>query len=139
MRRIQAFCKLLDDASEYHTDSRGEAAQLRLKVFGEAAGRHPLVQQPDALFEHANAETRGQIAAGLGLSVEQMEEQLYADVMSFQRLKSFEGYPDAAVLLSRYNVAQLQGVFVSSREHDGGRKPGLQDDSALCEIGEAVA
>src|SRR5690242_4261187 len=32
-RRVATFCKILDDAGEFDTDRRGEAAKLRLKVF----------------------------------------------------------------------------------------------------------
>jgi predicted nuclease of restriction endonuclease-like RecB superfamily len=111
IRRIQAFCKLLDDKSVYQTDSRGQAAQLRLKVFSLAAKLHPLVTAPDRLFEHAEAETKAKIAAQLGMPWPEIEAGLYADVMAFQRMESFEGYPDGPSLLSRYNVAQLQACL----------------------------
>jgi len=111
IRRIQAFCKLLDDKSVYQTDPRGQAAQLRLKVFSLAAKLHPLVTAPDRLFEHAEAETKTKIAAQLGMPWPEIEAGLYADVMAFQRMESFEGYPDGPSLLSRYNVAQLQACL----------------------------
>ena len=111
IRRIQAFCKLLDDKSGYQTDPRGQAAQLRLKVFSLAARLHPLVATPDRLFEHAEAETKAKIAVQLGMPWPDIEAGLYADVMAFQRLESFEGYPDGPALLSRYNVAQLQACL----------------------------
>jgi predicted nuclease of restriction endonuclease-like RecB superfamily len=41
----------------------------------------------------------------------EIEAGLYADVMAFQRLEAFEGYPDGPSLLSRYNVAQLQACL----------------------------
>jgi predicted nuclease of restriction endonuclease-like RecB superfamily len=40
-----------------------------------------------------------------------IEAGLYADVMAFQPLVSFEGYPDGPALLSRYNVAQIQACL----------------------------
>jgi len=110
-KRIQAFCKLLDDKSTYQTDPRGQAAQLRLKVFSMAAGLHPLVTQPDRLFEHGELEAKADIAQQLGSPWPEIEAGLYTDVMSFQRLESFEGYPDGEMLLSRYNVAQLQACL----------------------------
>jgi len=111
LRRIRAFCKLLDDASEYDTDRRGRAARLRLQVFGMAAGSHPLVERRDQLFENTEAEVKARIAEHLGRPWDDIEAELYADVIDFQRLKAFEGYPDAAALLSRYNVAQLQACL----------------------------
>jgi len=109
--RIQAFCKLLDDAGIFQTDPSGEAAKLRVKVFSRAARLHPLVQQPDRLFEHGQQPAKAQLANEFGTTWEQIEQALYADVMAFQRLEGFEGYSDPAALLSRYNVAQLQACL----------------------------
>ncbi len=44
VRRVQAFCKLLDDAGTFQTDRAGQVAKLRLEVFSRAASLHPLVQ-----------------------------------------------------------------------------------------------
>lgn len=115
VRRIEAFCKLLDDGSTFHADPSGEAAKLRLEVFSHAASFHPLVQQPDRLFEHEERGVKTQIADKLGISWDQIEQALYADVLAYQRLESFAGYPDAAALLSRYNVAQLQACLYKAR------------------------
>ena len=111
VRRIEAFCKLLDDASEFQADSSGKAAKLRLEVFSRAARLHPLVQAPDQLFEHEEGAAKSQLAAGLGLPWEAIEQSLYTDVMAYQQLERFTGYPDAAAFLSRYNVAQLQACL----------------------------
>ena len=114
VRRIQAFCKLLDDASIYKTDSveaHGHASLLRLKVFTEAGRFHPLVEHADMLFESDQKKIKTQLAQNMGLSWEQIEQNLYCDVLEFQRLEKFEGYPNAQALLSRYNVAQLQACL----------------------------
>jgi len=107
-RRIQAFCKLLDDASSYDTDSRGDAAKLRLRVFDMAARLHPLVERRDQLFENTEEDAKRHIAQRLGRPWEVIEARLYADVFDCHRLTVFEGYPDAEALLSRYNVGQVQ-------------------------------
>jgi hypothetical protein len=44
----------------------------------------------------------------LGRPWEEIEGELFADVMEFHRLVEFTGYPDGAALLARYNVAQVQ-------------------------------
>ncbi|MHC4702369.1 MAG: DUF790 family protein, partial [Planctomycetota bacterium] len=111
VRRIQAFCKLLDDRSVFQTDSSGQAARLRLKVFSRVACYHPLVEKPDRLFEHDEAKMKAHVADELGLSWDQIERGLYADVMAFQQLEQFEGYPNPSAFLSRYNVAQLQACL----------------------------
>jgi hypothetical protein len=116
VRRIRAFSKLLDDASTYQDDTKGEAARLRLRVFTAAAGFHPLVKSKDRLFEHDEAETKTAIAANVELPWEEIDRRLYADVLAFQRLESFQGYADAVALLSRYNVAQLQACLYAAEQ-----------------------
>jgi len=115
VRRIRAFCKLLDDSSTFRTDPSGKAAKLRLEVFSNAARFHPLVQQPDRLFEHDEKKTKTQLANKLDMSWDEIEQALYADVMAFQRLEEFAGYSDPGALLSRYNVAQLQASLYKAR------------------------
>lgn len=108
LRRIGAFCKLLDEVSEFDRDSGGQAAGLRREVFQLAAPFHPLVARRDGLFDHEETHVKQQIAGQLGKSWEAIDAALFADVIEFHRLKEFPGYPDAAALLSRYNVAQVQ-------------------------------
>lgn len=110
-RRVQAFCKLLDEAGEFDRDSRGRAAKLRLEVFALAAPLHPLVESRDQLFENTEAEAKTLIAQRLGRPWHEIEGELYADVMDYHRLTSFSGYADPAALLRRYNVAQLQAAL----------------------------
>jgi predicted nuclease of restriction endonuclease-like RecB superfamily len=111
IRRIEAFCKLLDDASVFQGDSFGKSAKLRLDVFSRAASLHPLVRQPDRLFEHEEQATKTRIAEELATPWDQIEQALYADVTAFQTLEEFTSYPTAAAFLSRYNVAQLQACL----------------------------
>ena len=114
VRRIQAFCKLLDDQSIFLTDPDGKAAKLRLRVFTEAGRFHPLVEQPDQLFEHDEKRIKQELSNKLGLPWDQIEQSLYSDVVAYQRLERFDGYPNASALLSRYNVAQLQACLYRS-------------------------
>lgn len=110
-RRIDAFCKLLDDASVYNRDRQGRAAELRRQVFQLAAERHPLVAHADRLFESEEALVKAEIANRLGTSWPDIERQLFADVMEFHRLKKIGGLTSGAALLSRYNVAQVQAAL----------------------------
>ncbi|UCF16103.1 MAG: DUF790 family protein [Phycisphaerales bacterium] len=111
VRRIQAFCKLLDDKSVYQADRCGKAAKLRLNVFSRAARFHPLVEKADRLFEHDERTAKARLADELGLPWNEIEQSLYADVMAYQQLERFDGYPSAAALLSQYNVAQIQACL----------------------------
>ena len=110
-RRIDAFCKLLDDASTFARDLRGKAAALRREVFRRAAHKHPLVQQRDRLYEHDEQEVKAEIAQALGRSWDEIDAELFADVIEFHRLREFAGYPTPAALLARYNVAQVQAAL----------------------------
>ncbi len=113
-RRIEAFCKLLDDQSVYDDSWRKKAPALRKEVFGRAAPLHPLVQTADSLFESTVSHVQQRISSELGKPWHEIEDQLYADVIEFHRLKEFPGYPDGRALLSRYNVAQVQVALFSA-------------------------
>ncbi|HUG90721.1 MAG TPA: DUF790 family protein [Planctomycetaceae bacterium] len=110
-RRIDAFCKLLDETGVFSRDKAGRAAALRREVFQRAARLHPLVSRADRLFEHTEAAARLAIAGEIGRSWGEIESELFADVIDFQRLEQFHGYPDGRALLSRYNVAQIQAAL----------------------------
>lgn len=110
-RRIAAFCKLLDDYSEYERDAKGEAARLRGTVFKMAAQHHPLVQQPHHLFESDEATTKQFIAGQLETDWDSIEQKLYSDIIDFHRLQSFQGPTEPTDLLARYNVAQVQAAL----------------------------
>jgi len=110
-RRIDAFCKLLDDAGTYERDRRGRAAALRREVFRMATASHPLVRKADRLFEYEEARVKAEISAQLGRPWKEIDRELFADVIDFHRLVEFEGYADGAALLARYNVAQVQAAL----------------------------
>jgi hypothetical protein len=110
-RRIDALCKLLDDAGEYDRDRRGEAAALRQEVFRRAAPMHPLVRSTDRLFENSQTRVKLQIAEELGQPWPEIEARLFADIIEYHRLRSFAGFPDGRALLARYNVAQVQAAL----------------------------
>lgn len=116
LRRIAAFCKLLDDAGEYDGDRRGEAADLRRQVFRLAARCHPLVASADRLFNKDERQVKAEIAAALGMSWREVEARLFADIIECHRLKEFVGYADGAALLARYNVAQVQTALFDAVE-----------------------
>lgn len=109
-RRIEAFCKLLDDVSRYRSCSAGEAATLRNTVFRASAPLHPLVERSN-VPQHTRQAATQWIARRLGRTWREIESDLFADVPEFHRLEAFDGYEDGAALLSRYNVAQQQAAL----------------------------
>jgi hypothetical protein len=110
-RRMSSFCKILDDAGTFDTDKRGNAANLRLEVFTLAAKYHPLVTEPDGIFERSERETKALIASELGKPFEQIDAGLYVDVLDRQPLREFPAAMSPQGLLSRYNLAQLQACL----------------------------
>jgi len=115
-RRIRAFCKLLDDVSEYEETRGGKIADLRIRVFSLAAERHPLVRQKRIIFAHDEATVKNEIATKLGLSWTAIENNLFSDVPELQRLKKSEEYPSEADFLARYNETQIQAALYSAVE-----------------------
>lgn len=111
IRRIDAFCKLVDEKCQYDQDRKGEATKLRQVVFQLAAARHPLVSKADQLFESNELEVKGQISEKLGMPWDEIEGRLFSDVIQFHRLVSLNGFESANDLLARYNVAQCQAVL----------------------------
>ncbi|MEM6469759.1 MAG: DUF790 family protein [Planctomycetota bacterium] len=109
-RRIASFCKLLDEASEFHKAS-SDAAALRKRVFGLAASMHPIVQQREGIFEHTATVARQSIEKRLGLTWNEISDGMFADVIELQRLAEFDPALQAEQLLSRYNVAQTQAAL----------------------------
>jgi predicted nuclease of restriction endonuclease-like RecB superfamily len=116
IRRIRAFCKLLDDGSDYHGAKGDGAARLRLRVFRLAAEKHPLMSAPRSLLGHCEREVKDAIALAVGRPWVEIERDLFSDVCALHRLQTFSSYASAEVLLSRYNEAQLQAVLYDAAQ-----------------------
>ncbi len=108
LRRVKAFCKLLDDAAEYDLDSSGKAAELRQRVFRLAAPRHPLRRTRSDQIPGGERTVKREIGEELQTTWSAIEASLFSDVIEFQRMLTFTGYSSASAFLSRYNVAQVQ-------------------------------
>jgi len=115
-QRIRAFLRMLDKASEYQTDVLGQAQRLREQVFARAAESHPLVTEPDRLFQHREREVKRAIADELGRPWPQIESEMYADLPAFHRLIRLAGYPTPEELLRHYNVMQAQTLLFWAEE-----------------------
>jgi predicted nuclease of restriction endonuclease-like RecB superfamily len=84
-------------------------------VFSLAAQYHPLVTEPDQIFERSERETKSSIAAEIGKPWAEIEAALYVDVIDYQPLRTFAGFDSPEALLSRYNLAQLQACLYKAR------------------------
>lgn len=103
----QGLAKLLEDRCEFEVAADHPPEEIREHVFLAAArqrhGPRPLDR----------ATVLSEVAAGLGLSAEQIDRGLFADLKGEQRLIRFE---DCTVdqLLHRYNVALAQAILLRS-------------------------
>jgi predicted nuclease of restriction endonuclease-like RecB superfamily len=115
-QRIDAFCKLLDDASDYRGIPSSQAAKLRIEVFRQAAKLHPLVDVADRWFENQEQVAKQVIASELGQSWSSIELRLFGDLIEFHRLEKFNDFVSPAALLARYNVAQTQVALFDAQK-----------------------
>ncbi len=111
LKRINSFCKLLDDVSIFDRDRGGKSEKLRKKVFLLAAEYHPIVKTNESLFDNQEDKVKQIISKKLKIEWKIIEKNLFSDIIDFHRLKSIEEYPSAITLLSRYNIAQIQATL----------------------------
>jgi uncharacterized protein len=102
----QGLAKLLEDRCEFDVESSHPPEELREKAFRTAA-----TQRAAGTFDRT-AVIDG-IAAELGITPEQVDQGLFADLKQEQRLIKFQ---DCTVeqLLQRYNVALAQAILLRS-------------------------
>lgn len=119
-KRFDAFCKLLDERSEFETDRRGESAKLRREVFRRAATYHPISIEKESSTQSLGgtspATVKARIAASLKTSWTEIESKLFLDLPENHLLKCFKSYDHPSGLLAKYNVAQTQAVLYDALE-----------------------
>ncbi len=104
----QGLARLLEDRCEFAVQAVGEPEELRRLTF-EAAARAR--QKADAAFDRRTV--LEEIAQPLGQTAEAIDQALFADLKSEQKLVSFEDI-SAKRLLERYNVALAQAILLRS-------------------------
>lgn len=116
VRRIGAFCKLLDEWSEYDAGKPKQTAALRKRVFRQAAQFHPLVRSIESILDHDEQAIKDKIAASEQTTWLELEEKLFADIIEHQKLIQFNAPKDPIELLARYNVAQTQVALMDATQ-----------------------
>jgi predicted nuclease of restriction endonuclease-like RecB superfamily len=110
----QGLAKLLEDRCEFEVVSHHPPEQLREAVFLAAAReRSSMTGAPPPAF--ARAAILGQVADTLSLTADNVEQGLFADLKSEQRLIRFKDI-SAEHLLQRYNVALAQAIVLRSTQ-----------------------
>jgi len=116
IRRSGAFCKLLDDLSEFDAGKPKKTAQLRQRVFRQAAMLHPLVANVESILDHSEQAAKEKIAASENMTWPELERALFSDIIDHHRLVKFDYPQDTNELLARYNVAQTQVAMLDARQ-----------------------
>jgi len=102
----QGLAKLLEDRCEFEVESGIAPDDLRSRVFLAGAAyraSHEGGLDRQVIFD--------QVAAEVGLTAEQVERSLFADLKGEQRLITFDDIT-AEQLLQRYNVALAQAIIL---------------------------
>lgn len=114
---VQGLAKLLEDRCEFNVVSNCSPEKLRHEVFSAAAAwraaRAMEASQMPTRSAIARAEIVQHVGESLGVSAEQVDASLFADLKSEQRLEAFKDI-SAKALLERYNVALAQAVLLRS-------------------------
>jgi predicted nuclease of restriction endonuclease-like RecB superfamily len=105
----QGLAKLLEDRCEFAVESALQPEKLRSAVFAAAARR----RQGAALAEFDRNAVLQEAAAELAVAADAVDQGLFADLKSEQRLTKFKDI-SAERLLQRYNVALAQAVLLRS-------------------------
>jgi hypothetical protein len=112
----RGLAKLLEDRCEFEVVSGQPPERLREVVFRAAAEFRRLGAGPELPTLHRPFDRDAilrQVSAELGLSPEEVDQGLFADLKSEQRLIRFKDI-SAERLLQRYNVALAQAVLLRS-------------------------
>ncbi len=107
----QGLAKLLEDRCEFEVESAAPPAELRTAAFRAGARRRR--EETHLVFDRAAV--LAEVAAERGLTPEAVDQGIFADLKSEQRLTRFKDVT-AERLLQRYNVALAQAVLLRSTQ-----------------------
>jgi predicted nuclease of restriction endonuclease-like RecB superfamily len=111
---VDGLAKLLEDRCEFETVSGVQPAALREAVFARAASLRQHARSGNGLRQLFERTTVLQeVAAVFGVTPEDVEQGLYADLKNEQRMVKFAD-TTAERLLQRYNVALAQAILLRS-------------------------
>ncbi|CAA9442154.1 MAG: Hypothetical protein (associated with DNA helicase - Rad25 homolog) [uncultured Rubrobacteraceae bacterium] len=111
---LRGLAKLLEERSEWAAPTEADPYTLRTRLFELAAALPELPSGTVTLLEGGTREdVLAQVSTETG--IEDPVALMYADRQGAQLLAGFEP-PSAEALISRYNVAQVQGVLYSARD-----------------------
>ena len=113
-RIVRALAKLLEEKAAWAPPTEADPYTLRTRLFELAAALPELPSTTGTLLEGSTREDLLSRVAG-ETGVEDPAALMYADRQGAQLLAVFEP-PSPEALISRYNVAQIQGVLYAAQE-----------------------
>ncbi|MBO0721845.1 MAG: DUF790 family protein [Blastocatellia bacterium] len=109
-RIIRGLGKILMKFAAFEHRSTN-AAKIRSALFERAAKDWPVVLHKRSPHETDRQSILDEIAGNTGLTTEQLEEGLYADLPGRQRLIRFTAVCDPGALIARYNMELARGLL----------------------------
>lgn len=103
-----ALRKLVDDGLEFEVDLEGDPVKLRKEVFERATATRKALEATERFDRDA---LLGEVATERGLSVEQLERGLFADLKSEHKLRAVECAPPRA-LVEGFDLEQARAVLL---------------------------
>jgi len=111
---VRALAKLLEEKATWASPTEADPYTLRTRIFELAAALPEFPSEKDTLLGSTREEVLSRVARETG--VEEPTALMYADRRGAQLLSEFEAPSSAEALISRYNVAQVQGVLYSAKD-----------------------
>ncbi len=110
----RGLVKLLTDKATFEVRAPADPSAVRAAVFAAATRRWPVGQADD---EHLTdrAAVLAEVGEELGISADEVDAALYADLKREELLVDFVAYEPKA-LLDRYNLALAQAVLLRARK-----------------------
>ena len=111
----RGLAKLLTDRSEFEVQAPVEPKVIREKLFTLSAQHYPIAIEPDLYHTVEREHLIAQVADELGVTAQQIEHAMYADLQDAYVLQAFESLT-AEQLLHRYNLALAQAVLFKATQ-----------------------
>ena len=107
----RGLAKVMSDYAVIGSATDLNAEDIRLKVFAAAAEEGILARRSDLLFRRTASEKKAEIAADMGLTPDQLDAALYADLRENQIVREADASITAERLIQRYNTALAQAML----------------------------
>jgi uncharacterized protein len=110
---LRALAKLLEERARWAPPTEADPYTLRTRIFELAAALPEFPSTTEGLLGGGREEVLSRVTGETG--VENPSALMYADRQDAQVLAGFDA-PSAETLISRYNVAQIQGILYFAKD-----------------------